>query len=158
MLSALEDLFSSHVGSVADGGEGKKRELGRNKPDVIFRILPGHARHCHLSRWALGWCIVQTFLRKTTTLEGRGATLSRISRAQFSSLWAFNILTHRTVSSQHHRRCLIEPVTFAGTLHLNLIPFTMAWHFLYQALGTAQPRHLSPFFLGGAVVVSVKLC
>jgi len=32
ILSALEDLLSSHVGSVADEGVGKKREVGCNKP------------------------------------------------------------------------------------------------------------------------------
>ena len=30
VLSALEDIWLAHVGSVADGGEGKKRELGCN--------------------------------------------------------------------------------------------------------------------------------
>ena len=30
VLSALEDIWLAHVGSVADGGEGTKAELGCN--------------------------------------------------------------------------------------------------------------------------------
>ena len=38
VLGTLEDMFSAHVGSVADGGEGKKRELGCNKPYSATRF------------------------------------------------------------------------------------------------------------------------
>ena len=138
------------------GAKERSDNLGmpRNKPCCIFRILPG-ARSVHqplgsaLSPVLLGARnLVQTFLRKTATLEGRGATTSRISRGQFSFLWAFNVLTPQTVSSQH-QACLTEPVTFAR--------HGLA-RFLYQVLDTAQPRYLSPFFLGAPLVIRVKLC